>query len=96
MDEQYHRESKPEKYHDEDHSTDEEDEDEDEEEEERWIKHYSSKQRILLIGDGDFSFSLALARAFGSARNMVATSLDSLGELEFYSFAFPWNLEWMG
>ena len=44
-----------------------------------WKKHYSSKHRILLVGEGDFSFSRCLARAFGSARNMVATSLDTQG-----------------
>eukprot|EP01018_Ginkgo_biloba_P021626 Gb_12390 [translate_table: standard] len=44
---------------------------------ERRIKHYSSFHQILLVGEGDFSFSLALANAFGSAHNMVATSLDS-------------------
>lgn len=43
----------------------------------RWIKHYSSCQRILLVGEGDFSFSTCLAAAFGWASNMVATSLDS-------------------
>ena len=43
------------------------------------IKHYSSSQKILLVGEGDFSFALCLARAFGSAENMVATSLDSRG-----------------
>ncbi|XP_012848371.1 PREDICTED: uncharacterized protein At4g26485-like [Erythranthe guttata] len=43
----------------------------------RWIKHYSSSHRILLVGDGDFSFSACLAVAFGSASNMIATSLDS-------------------
>ncbi|KAF9589678.1 hypothetical protein IFM89_027010 [Coptis chinensis] len=42
-----------------------------------WIKHYCSYHRILLVGEGDFSFSACLARAFGSASNMVATSLDS-------------------
>ncbi|XP_041998557.1 uncharacterized protein At4g26485-like isoform X2 [Salvia splendens] len=45
----------------------------------RWIKHYSSCHRILLVGEGDFSFSTCLASAFGWASNMVATSLDSQG-----------------
>ncbi|KAI3951458.1 hypothetical protein MKW92_006504 [Papaver armeniacum] len=43
----------------------------------KWIKHYSSSHEILLVGEGDFSFSTRLARTFGSARHMVATSLDS-------------------
>ncbi|KAG8385979.1 hypothetical protein BUALT_Bualt03G0101400 [Buddleja alternifolia] len=42
----------------------------------RWIKDYSSRQRILLVGEGDFSFSASLAVAFGCASNMIATSLD--------------------
>jgi 25S rRNA (uracil2634-N3)-methyltransferase len=46
---------------------------------ERWIQHYSSSQKILLVGEGDFSFSACLARAFGSATNMVATSPHSEG-----------------
>lgn len=50
---------------------------EEQEEPERCLKHYSSKQRILLVGEGDFSFSLSLAKAFGSAHNMVASSVDS-------------------
>ncbi|KAI4347221.1 hypothetical protein L6164_008051 [Bauhinia variegata] len=41
------------------------------------IMHYSSSQKILLVGEGDFSFSLCLAKAFGTAANMAATSLDS-------------------
>ncbi|CAI8594934.1 unnamed protein product [Vicia faba] len=45
--------------------------------EEKRIMHYCSSDKILLVGEGDFSFSLSLARAFGSAVNMVATSLDS-------------------
>ncbi|KAK4275265.1 hypothetical protein QN277_018379 [Acacia crassicarpa] len=49
--------------------------------EEKRKKHYSSKHKILLVGEGDFSFSLCLAKAFGSASNMVATSLDSKGTL---------------
>ncbi|CAB4276993.1 unnamed protein product [Prunus armeniaca] len=44
---------------------------------EKKIKHYNSYQKILLAGEGDFSFSVCLARAFGLAINMVATSLDS-------------------
>ncbi|KAH7533541.1 hypothetical protein FEM48_Zijuj04G0141900 [Ziziphus jujuba var. spinosa] len=44
--------------------------------EEKWIKHYSSWQKMLLVGEGNFSFSSCLARAFGSATNMVATSFD--------------------
>ncbi|KAB2613425.1 hypothetical protein D8674_035741 [Pyrus ussuriensis x Pyrus communis] len=48
---------------------------------ERWIEHYNSSQEILLVGEGDFSFSACLARAFGSATNMVATSLESQGSL---------------
>ncbi|XP_026450907.1 uncharacterized protein At4g26485-like [Papaver somniferum] len=41
------------------------------------ITHYNRSQRILLVGEGDFSFSACLANAFGSATNMVATSLDT-------------------
>ncbi|KAL6140319.1 hypothetical protein ACLB2K_058619 [Fragaria x ananassa] len=52
---------------------------------ERWIEHYSSAQVILLVGEGDFSFSACLARAFGHASNMVATSLDSQeSSINFY------------
>ncbi|KAI4388567.1 hypothetical protein MLD38_000884 [Melastoma candidum] len=43
----------------------------------KWIMHYSSKHEILLVGEGDFSFAVSLAEAFGDATNMVATSLDS-------------------
>lgn len=48
---------------------------------ERWVRHYCSSHKILLVGEGDFSFSASLAMAFGSATNMVATSLDSRGFL---------------
>ncbi|CAL5403304.1 unnamed protein product [Camellia sinensis] len=43
----------------------------------RWIQHYKNGQKILLVGEGDFSFSACLATAFRSAVNMVATSLHS-------------------
>ncbi|KAI3427783.1 uncharacterized protein J3R85_009212 [Psidium guajava] len=46
---------------------------------EKRIKHYSNLHRILLVGEGDFSFAACLARKFGAADNMVATSLDSRG-----------------
>ncbi|KAG8049863.1 hypothetical protein GUJ93_ZPchr0009g1170 [Zizania palustris] len=47
----------------------------------KWLKHYSSVQSILTVGDGDFSFSRALATAFGSGENLVATSLDTNEDL---------------
>ncbi|XP_074303418.1 uncharacterized protein LOC141637911 [Silene latifolia] len=43
----------------------------------RKIGPYTSMQRILLVGEGDFSFSTSLAVAFGSASNMIATSLNT-------------------
>nr|GME16702.1 uncharacterized protein LOC109178068 [Ipomoea batatas] len=56
---------------------------------EKWIKHYSNRHKILLVGDGDFSFSASLAVAFGSASNITATSLDSEEFLTFnYCKAF--------
>ncbi|MQM22956.1 hypothetical protein Taro_056016, partial [Colocasia esculenta] len=47
----------------------------------RWVTHYSSGQEILLVGEGDFSFSLSLARSFRSASNIVATSLDNYSQV---------------
>ncbi|KAB2634890.1 hypothetical protein D8674_043096 [Pyrus ussuriensis x Pyrus communis] len=44
---------------------------------ERRIKNYSNYQNILLVGEGDFSFAICLARAFDFAANMVATSRDT-------------------
>ncbi|XP_059442235.1 uncharacterized protein At4g26485-like [Corylus avellana] len=40
-------------------------------------KNYGSSHNILLVGEGDFSFAVCLAKAFGTAENMIATSFDS-------------------
>ena len=37
----------------------------------------SGWQRILLVGDGDFSFARALTVVLGSGANLVATAFDS-------------------
>ncbi|KAK1583355.1 hypothetical protein Q3G72_022966 [Acer saccharum] len=50
---------------------------EEDDQEVKWVNHYSSNHQILLVGEGDFSFSLCLALAFGSASNICASSLDS-------------------
>eukprot|EP00250_Pteridium_aquilinum_P004687 c14889_g1_i1 orf=194-835(-) len=60
----------------------------------RQISRYTSDMNILLVGEGDFSFAAALASAFKSAPNLVATSLDSLETLkQKYPVAFEENLE---
>ncbi|CAL0322247.1 unnamed protein product [Lupinus luteus] len=41
---------------------------------------YRSFHKILCVGEGDFSFALSLARKFGTATNIVATSRDSREE----------------
>ncbi|KAL0560853.1 hypothetical protein IC582_001267 [Cucumis melo] len=58
----------------------------------KWITHYSDSHYILLVGEGNFSFSVALATALGSATNMVATSLDSKSNSLFQSFSAFFNL----
>ncbi|KAJ9551612.1 hypothetical protein OSB04_015657 [Centaurea solstitialis] len=57
---------------------------------ERRIDCYRSSQKILLVGEGDFSFSGCLARAFGSASNIVATSyLDEDSVVYKHSTSVP-------
>ncbi|RID56583.1 hypothetical protein BRARA_F00018 [Brassica rapa] len=49
--------------------------------EEVWLTHYSSNHQILLVGEGDFSFSCSLASRFRSASNICASSLDSYDDV---------------
>ncbi|XP_024968623.1 heavy metal-associated isoprenylated plant protein 41-like [Cynara cardunculus var. scolymus] len=46
-----------------------------------WAKHYSSNHRILLVGEGDFSFALSLADSFQSGFKIVASSIDSYDDV---------------
>ncbi|KAL8152557.1 hypothetical protein V2J09_010317 [Rumex salicifolius] len=41
------------------------------------VGNYNIDQKILLVGEGDFSFASSLASSFRSASNITATSLDS-------------------
>jgi 25S rRNA (uracil2634-N3)-methyltransferase len=41
---------------------------------------YKRSQRILLVGEGDFSFTLALATVIGGS-GIVATSYDSASDV---------------
>jgi len=45
------------------------------------IAHYSSQHTILLVGEGDFTFSLAVASAVGGDR-LICTSLDKSTQLQ--------------
>lgn len=47
----------------------------------RKLGTYSNSQRILLVGEGDFSFALSLASIIGGT-NIVCTSLDKLSQLQ--------------
>ena len=42
---------------------------------------YTSPARILLVGEGDFSFAAALAKLRGTGAGIVATSYDSLHDV---------------
>ncbi|MFS7921744.1 hypothetical protein Hanom_Chr03g00240481 [Helianthus anomalus] len=60
---------------------------------ERWIHCYKSSQKILLVGEGDFSFSACLARAFRTAENIVATSYLDKNSLHYYHWTSIPHLE---
>ena len=50
---------------------------------------YAPGQRILLVGEGDFSFARALARLLGTAANLVATCYDTdVRPMMCFSFCF--------
>ncbi|CAH2033434.1 unnamed protein product [Thlaspi arvense] len=53
----------------------------DDDDDEVWVTHYSSNHQMLLVGEGDFSFSCSLATRFGSASNIIASSLDSYDDV---------------
>eukprot|EP00013_Stygamoeba_regulata_P014096 CAMPEP_0177675032 /NCGR_PEP_ID=MMETSP0447-20121125/26943_1 /TAXON_ID=0 /ORGANISM="Stygamoeba regulata, Strain BSH-02190019" /LENGTH=252 /DNA_ID=CAMNT_0019183309 /DNA_START=194 /DNA_END=949 /DNA_ORIENTATION=+ len=42
-----------------------------------WVTNYTSRQSILVVGDGDFSFSRGLVQHRGSGRLLVLTAYDS-------------------
>ncbi|CAA0410133.1 unnamed protein product [Arabidopsis thaliana] len=46
------------------------------------LRHYTNKQKILLVGEGDFSFSLSLARAFGELEQKFKNGKANVEELE--------------
>jgi 25S rRNA (uracil2634-N3)-methyltransferase len=46
----------------------------------RKVQSYSSRHKILIVGDGDLTFALSIATALGSA-NLVATTFDTRREL---------------
>ncbi len=47
---------------------------------------YSNRQNILLVGEGDFTFSLALASVIGGSK-LVCTSLDKLSQMQVHPFS---------
>nr|GMC51685.1 heavy metal-associated isoprenylated plant protein 41-like [Ipomoea batatas] len=60
---------------------DEKKEEEKENKDDKEMRKKKDERKILLVGDGDFSFSLCLANSFGSASNILASSLDSYDEV---------------
>jgi 25S rRNA (uracil2634-N3)-methyltransferase len=49
---------------------------------ERGEQRYTAADTVLVLGDGDFSFSTSVVAGWGTACNFTATSLDTLDELE--------------
>jgi hypothetical protein len=50
---------------------------------------YSNRQSILLVGEGDFTFSLALASVIGGSK-LVCTSLDKLSQMQVMPNHLPY------
>lgn len=46
------------------------------------LASYLPEQRILLVGEGDFSFAASLAELLGSAQNLTASALDTAEQLD--------------
>lgn len=49
------------------------------------LSQCSRMQKILLVGEGEFSFSLSLAKAFASVAKITAVSLDVRGNAKSFS-----------
>ncbi|KAL8462092.1 hypothetical protein ACS0TY_033245 [Phlomoides rotata] len=43
---------------------------------EKWIKHYSSRHKILLVGEGNFSFALSLATALPRGKFLLCSEFS--------------------
>jgi hypothetical protein len=48
---------------------------------ERGEQRYTAADAVLVLGDGDFSFSASVVAGWDNARNLAATSFDTLDEL---------------
>ncbi|KAI3949534.1 hypothetical protein MKW92_023454 [Papaver armeniacum] len=48
----------------------------------KWIKHYSGSHEILLVGEGDFSFSACLANTFVNVLTYYSNGHRNIAELK--------------